>query len=248
MLLDRRSFLKSLGIIGGSSALSACTGAPPERLLAYLKPPREMTPGVASWYASVCRACPAGCGLLAKLREARPIKLEGNPHHPVNRGRLCPRGQTFLQGLYGRHRLKSPHVRKGGALVPVSWDVAIERVVERLRSARSTTLLTGLERGSFDDLTTDLATAVPGFVHLQYEPVALRSLAAAGKALFGREEAPRIDLSEADVVVSIGADFLDAWVSPVELSRQWADAHAFSGDRKRARPSKMLLWLQKRQR
>ena len=76
MLLDRRAFLESLGLVSASSLLS-CTSAPVEKLYAYLSPSEDLIPGTASFYATVCRACPAGCGLLVKTREARPIKLEG---------------------------------------------------------------------------------------------------------------------------------------------------------------------------
>ena len=93
--MDRRTFLELLGISGATTAVG-CSGAPVERLYAYLTPPRDVVPGTPAYYATVCRACPAGCGIIVKTREARPIKLEGNPAHPVNRGALCPRSGVSL--------------------------------------------------------------------------------------------------------------------------------------------------------
>ena len=69
-------------------------------------PNDQIIPGVSAWFATVCRECPAGCGIIAKNRESRLIKLEGNPLHPINRGRLCMRGQAALQSLYHPDRLR----------------------------------------------------------------------------------------------------------------------------------------------
>ena len=70
---------------------------------------------VASWFAPVCRECPAWCGVIARNREGRVVKLEGNPDHPVNAGALCMRGQAALQGLYHPDRITGPLVREGSA-------------------------------------------------------------------------------------------------------------------------------------
>ena len=206
--------------------------APHEKLAAYLSPPLEMTPGVAAHYATVCRACPAGCGLLVKTREKRPIKLEGNPLHPTNSGALCARGQAFIQGLYSKHRASRPLVRQGGRLVETSWKTALNKVASGLRAAGPMGLLTGLESGTFEDLVSHLTTGFSGLKQVSLEPVSMTSMARAVQLLWGTREVPRVDLSRVNHLVSLGADFLDAWLSPVELSRQWAEAHGFAGGRK----------------
>ncbi|MDJ0766356.1 MAG: 4Fe-4S dicluster domain-containing protein [Myxococcota bacterium] len=232
MILDRREFLKSVGIIGGAAAVSCNAMAPEEQLTAYLTPPVEMVPGRSAFYATVCRACPAGCGIWVKTREGRPIKLEGNPVHPINHGALCARGQAHIQELYGRHRIKTPLVREKDALVNASWDTALTLVASRLKTARSVGCLTGLERGTLDVLIRDFLGHGSGNAHLIHEPMAQTSLAQASKALFNRLEVPRVDLSEVDYVLSLGADFLDTWISPVELSYQWAEGHSVSANRR----------------
>ena len=230
MLIDRRRFLESLGLLGGT-ALAACTEAPTERLSAYLEPPREMVPGIPSYWATVCRACPAGCGVLAKTREARPIKLEGNPRHPVNQGALCARGQAHIQNFYGRHRVQRPAIRGAEGLAPASWDAARAVVREKLTAASSLGVVTGLESGSLEDVITEFTARFPAGEHLAHEPLAPQALRRAAEILFGWDEMPRIDLSEADHVVSIGADLFDAWISPVEHARQWAQGHGVDGGR-----------------
>ena len=95
--LDRRDFLKLVGVGAGAAAAAGCSD-PVEKLIPYVVQPDVITPGIPVYYASTCRECSAGCGLHVKVREGRAIKLEGNPDSPVNHGRLCARGQAVVQG------------------------------------------------------------------------------------------------------------------------------------------------------
>jgi anaerobic selenocysteine-containing dehydrogenase len=96
--LTRREFLKI------AAAATAATGlVPTARSLViepFINPPEEVLPGQATWYASTCRQCPAGCGIVVRTINGRAKKIEGNPVHPLNRGKLCARGQAGLQVLY----------------------------------------------------------------------------------------------------------------------------------------------------
>ncbi|MBI2879634.1 MAG: nitrate reductase, partial [Candidatus Rokubacteria bacterium] len=153
--MDRRAFFRIVGAGTAAAATAAgCTQAP-ERILPYVVPPENLVPGVASWYATVCRECPAGCGLLMRVREGRVVKVEGNPDHPVNRGRLCVRGPASLQGLYDPDRIRRPLRRDpSGALPEIGWDEAEKLLVEKLAElrregqARRIALVSQLETGS----------------------------------------------------------------------------------------------------
>ncbi len=230
--MERRRFLELMGLIGAATATS-CHGAPKERLQAYLTPLRELTPGVAAYFATVCRACPAGCGVVVKTREARPIKLEGNPAHPINQGALCARGQAFIQGLYSPHRVARPLIRREGRLVDASWEEALGEVATRLRGARSLGVFTGLESGAFEELLADALATWPGATLVHHEPAALTALAHASGVVFDRSEVPFVDLRGTDFVASLGADFLDGFLSPVKLSREWAAEHGFGASGRR---------------
>src|SRR3712207_1416091 len=148
--IDRRRFLTVLGTTGaGAVALSGCSTDRVQRLIPYLVQAEDQVPGVATWYASSCAECPTGCGVHVRTREGRAVKLEGNPDHPINRGKLCSRGQASLQGLYNPGRIQSPMARAAdGSFAPITWDDAIARLAGKLNEAGGRiAVVSGGERG-----------------------------------------------------------------------------------------------------
>ena len=126
--LGRRDFLKLTGFAVGGIALTGCVRGKERGVVPYLTAAEEVVPGRAYWYASVCGACPAGCGVLAKALDGRPVKLEGNPDHPISGGGLCAIGQASVLGLYDSQRLRQPLL--GGQ--PSSWDRVDAEIAQSL--------------------------------------------------------------------------------------------------------------------
>ncbi|HET9328525.1 MAG TPA: molybdopterin-dependent oxidoreductase [Candidatus Eisenbacteria bacterium] len=218
VVFQRRDFLKMLGL-GVAGAATGCGTRPADRLIPYLVAPNDVLPGVPYWYATTCRECSAGCGVLAKQREGRVIKLEGNPNHPVNRGGLCARGHAALQALYDPDRLKSPMVKEGSGWKAITWAEAMTLAGGKLTAARGRgALVTGNITGSLHKLSSEWATAV-GASHLVYEPFAHESLREANRRTFGVASVPQTDFSRARFVLSLGADFLETWGAPVSQMR-----------------------------
>src|SRR2546422_644911 len=100
-MMNRRDFFRVVAASGATAAASGCQRAT-ETILPLVVPNEQIVPGVAAWFATVCRECPAGCGVIARNREGRVVKLEGNPDHPVNQGALCARGQAANRITFGR--------------------------------------------------------------------------------------------------------------------------------------------------
>src|SRR5579875_1521176 len=120
----RRTLLKTLGIAAAAAGAAACQN--PEHILPLLEPDPRLEPGRPQFFATVCRECPAGCGMVIRVNDGRPTKAEGNPSHPLSRGKLCLRGQTAVHGLYNPDRFRQPHLRDAaGHLRPVDWDTAL---------------------------------------------------------------------------------------------------------------------------
>jgi molybdopterin-containing oxidoreductase family iron-sulfur binding subunit len=229
VVFNRRDFLKIVGV-GVAGAAAGCAKPPAEKLIPYLIAPDDILPGVPYFYASTCRECPAGCGILVKSREGRAIKIEGNAAHPVNQGGLCARGQASLQGLYDPDRLKTPMLKENGKWRAATWDEALALAGTRLGAAKGKTLLlTGRETGTMRTLAREFATAAGGR-HVMWEPYAYEAVRAANKKTFGIGAVPRYDLAAARCVISFGADFLETFGSPVAQQRGYAAMRARRDD------------------
>jgi anaerobic selenocysteine-containing dehydrogenase/Fe-S-cluster-containing dehydrogenase component len=230
----RRDFFKMLGAGGAAATLVGCGAEPPEKLIPYLVPAEEIIPGVAVWYATVCRECPAGCGVVIKTREGRAIKAEGNPVHPVNRGALCARGQASLQGLYNPDRIREPQIRNAdGSFRPVSWDEAEGRVAKDLLQLREAgkidrvAFFSSLVGGTLKQLIDRWMGALGSHRTFLFEPLGYEGLRAAHEALFDLGTIPSYDISKSQLVLSLGADLLETWLSPVEHTRGLSTLHSY---------------------
>jgi anaerobic selenocysteine-containing dehydrogenase/Fe-S-cluster-containing dehydrogenase component len=229
--IDRRSFFKIVATSGASAAVAGCQAT--EQLLPYVSPPENIVPGVAAYFSTVCRECPSGCGVMAKNRDGRVIKLEGNPDHPVSNGRMCVRGHAALQGLYHPDRFRGARV--GGKAV--AWDDAVKHVSDGLgalvkdKQGGKIALVTGLETGTLARLMDEFGKALGARPRIAYEPLAYEPIRAANRLVFGRDAIADYAIGEATYLVSFGADFLETWLAPVDHAGDFARMHAF-GDGK----------------
>jgi len=210
--MKRRRFLQVAGVTGAGLA-AGCSSGEPDHLLPYLVPSDELIPGIPTVYATTCRECPAGCGILVKTREGRAIKAEGNPDHPVNRGRLCARGQAALQGLYDPDRVTRPMKRDGATWKPVTWDQAQQEIAAALGAAAASganrvALVGGAEAGALDRFYDAWLAAFRSSRRVRYEAFAFEPLREASRLVFGVAAVPSHDFGAARYVLSFGADFL----------------------------------------
>ncbi len=233
--LSRRTFLR---IAATAGAAGACSPRPtPQKLIPFLVPPDEIVPGRPLFYRTVCRECPAGCGVTARTREGRAVKLEGNPEDPIGRGALCARGQASIQALYAPDRLDGPRRRGAdGKVAPVPWDEAEDGLAAALTAARAkgpgrVRMLTRAEPGTVGAVQKAFLQGVGARAvdRVVLEPFDAAPLRAAEKALFGTAQLPVYDLARARSVVAFGADLLETWLSPVELTRQLAQGRGRVG-------------------
>jgi molybdopterin-containing oxidoreductase family iron-sulfur binding subunit len=241
--LSRRTFLR-LAAAGGAASVACSPKAGPQKLIPFLLPPEEIVPGHPVFYRTVCRECSAGCGVTARTREGRVVKVEGNPDDPISRGALCARGQATLQRLYHPARLDGPRRRgEGGALAKLTWDEAEDALAAALAAAAAKgpgriRMLTRPETGTTGAAHKALLRGLGARDgdRVVFDPLDPAPVRAASEALFGVPELPAHDLAAARTVVAFGADVLETWGSPVELTRGLAEG------RGRVGPERTRLW------
>ena len=216
---SRRGFLAAAGFGLAGTALASCSRAPVDQAMPFLAQPEAVVPGRPAYYSSTCGACTAGCGLIVKTRDGRPIKLEGNPDHPVSRGGLCAVGQASILGLYDSQRLDAP-MRQGQRASWADVDAAIVSGLAQARDARrpvrllTPTITSPTLRAAVDGF---LAT-FPDARHVAYDALSVSAVLDAHERTHGARVLPRYRFDRAAVIVSVDADFLGTWISPVEYT------------------------------
>ncbi len=230
--VDRREFLKIVGIGAGAAAATACSD-PVEKVIPYLNQPEEIIPGIPTFYASTCGECPAACSIQVKTREGRPIKVDGNPEDPIANGSLCVRGQAGLYRTYDPTRFKSPMRRNGDALEAISWDEGLKLLAEKIGEAKGGVhFLGGQQTGTLDKLIDQFMSGIGSPNRVRFELFAHEALRTANEAVFGTSKVPSYELGDADVIVSFGADFLETWLNPLQnqvgYAKSRAEGHGYS--------------------
>ena len=225
--IHRRDFLKVVGVTGAGASLAGCSTGDVERLLPYVNADEEITPGVATWYTTVCGGCAAECGMWVRTREGRAVKVEGNPDHPVSQGGICSRGHATLQHLYNPDRFHGPMVREGDRFRQGTWDEAEQLLAARIRRAQNpqntsdagSVLFIGGHMGpSKSQLVDDFLTAIGGS-RTSYDAVSDAPLLEAARIAYGADGLPTYDIGEAELLLSFGYDFIETGSSPVEHNK-----------------------------
>ncbi len=217
----RRSFLKAVGFGVSGLALTGCERQPEIKAIPLLDQPEGMTPGRAMFYATTCGGCPAACGMLARCRDGRPIKLEGLPGHPTSDGGLCAIGQASLLGLYDKLRFHSPQ-RDGK---PATWAEIDDSLIAKLKtigeSDKAICLLTGTINSP--TLQAQIDKFLGQFTHARQvtsDALSSSAIADAHALTHAVRAIPQFQFDKAEVIVSFAADFLGTWISPVQFTKQ----------------------------
>lgn len=218
----RRDFLKFLGFGVTAATLAACE-APVTKSIPYLFKPEEVTPGIANYYASTYFDGYDFCSVLVKTREGRPIKVIGNDLDPVNHGGANARVQSSILGLYDSERAKG--ALKGGAAI--SWETADKEIKAKLDAIAAAQGKIVILSSSIPGPST--LTAIEEFTkkygnvkHVQYDAISFSGIRTANGLSFGKAVIPTYDFAKAETIVGIGCDFLGGWLSPEEITWQYA--------------------------
>ena len=171
------------------------------------------------WVATTCGYCSVGCGIEIGVKDGRAIASRPLASHPVNRGKLCPKGLSEHYILDAENRAKYPLLRKNGELVRVSWDEALSVMVERFRDIQVKHGPQSLGVLSTGQLVTEEFYALGKLVQLGFgtnnydgnTTLCMASAVSGYKGSFGSDGPPGSyeDLEKADVILLIGANIAD---------------------------------------
>ena len=220
----RRDFLKYVGFSISAATVAASCEIPLKRAIPFVTKPDDLVPGVANYYATTFVQGGEYCSVLVKTREGRPIKIEGNQLSSVNKGGTSARVQASVLGLYDTWRLRGPKIKNAeGNLENATWAQVDELVGAALKpesriAILSHTMLSPTE----NQVIKDFQAKYPNTTVTMYDPVSSAAILKANELMYGVSMIPGYQFDKAKVIVSVQADFLGAWISPVQFAHQYA--------------------------
>ncbi|MBI3001870.1 MAG: molybdopterin-dependent oxidoreductase [Deltaproteobacteria bacterium] len=225
MRVSRRAFLKASAVSSAGAALASQLPG-----LTNSQPRNSSTAGTEEkWVPSVCLQCPAGCGVMVRVVNGRAVKIEGNPEHPINLGRLCPKGHIGLQILYDPDRIKGPMRRIGkrgeGKWEKISWDEAIGIVAKRLGNLRQKgtperlVFMSGRNRGQMGSLIGRFLSAYGSPNDVGHSSICADGSPQAHYLTQGFKSYAGYDWDNTNYLLCFGAGFVEAWRPTTRLLR-----------------------------
>ena len=219
----RREFLTLMGASLALAGLTACTKQPEERILPYVRQPEGLVPGRPLFFASACGPDGYARGILVESHEGRPTKVEGNPDHPTSLGATDVWGQAHVLELYDPDRSKTV-LFDGQDRTWGDFRAALRDLLARLQPKQGAGLrfLTG--RTTSPTLAAQLQgllTALPQARWVSWEPVSRDNARAGAVLAFGEPVEPHYHFDQADVVLSLEADFVSGHPASLRLLREF---------------------------
>ena len=206
----RRDFLKYVGFSTAAASLAACEG-PVVKSIPYVVQPEEIIPGVADYYATTMADGFDFANILIKTREGRPIKVENNNLAGARTGANA-RVHASVLSLYDSLRLKSPKIAgKDATWTDVNAKVKASLEEAKAKGGNVVVLTNTMASPSTDALIASLVAKYPTTKHVVYDAVSESNTLDAFQAVYGVRGMANYDFSKADVIVSVGADFLGDW-------------------------------------
>jgi MoCo/4Fe-4S cofactor protein with predicted Tat translocation signal len=224
--LSRRKFL---ALLGASAALAgtACSDYRDKgAIVPYNNKPEEITIGKPNYYASTCSSCSNACGILIKTREGRPIKIDGNPDHPISKGKICAQGQASIMNLYDPDRLKNPKKKIDRRIVDYNWKDADSEIILDLFNAgnKEIAIVTGqIVSPTTKKVLDEFKQTYPSAKVYSHELFNESLRNSAWQKCYGSGSFPSIKWNEAKVILSLDGDFLGESFNRIENSRLFSE-------------------------
>jgi MoCo/4Fe-4S cofactor protein with predicted Tat translocation signal len=224
--VSRRGFLKLMSASLALAGLSGCTKMPTQKIVPYVKQPAELVLGRPLFFATAFTLAGYATPVLACSHEGRPTKIEGNPEHPASKGATDLFAQASILNLYDPDRSQT-NLYKGHTR---TWDAFLSFIQAPLVSQKANggaglRLLTPVVNSP--TLASQIRTLKQNFPQMkwhQWEPVNQGSAFTGAQMAFGETVEPRYNFANADVILTLDADFLySGYPGMVMYSKDWAN-------------------------
>ena len=231
---NRRDFLKLLGFSAAYAAAATSCEQPVRKAIPFLHKPEEVVPGVANHYATTFFDGHDYASLVIKVRDGRPIKVEGNEESSITQGGTSARLQASVLNLYDGSRLKSP-VKNGQE---ISWEQADKEIKKQLediaaQNGKIAVVASTVISPSTKQILAAFQEKYPGTEIVYVDDISYSAMLEANKKTFGVEALPSYHFDKAEVIAAFNADFLGNWISPVEYAADYAKGRDLTGGKKK---------------
>lgn len=232
---SRRDFLKMMGFSVAAASLAACE-APIRKAIPYVVKPLDADAGIPNYYASTYVNGGDYCSVVVKVRDGRPIKLDGNALSSVTKGGTSAQVEASVLSLYDNFRLRGPKT-PSSEINKAKWEDVDKGIIAKLEEVSgkgeqirivSNTILSPSTKATIEKFKAKYPTTT----HIQYDPISYYGLLKANEESFGSAIIPSYDFSKAKVIVSLGADFLGTWLSPIEFAKAYGTTRAVSEEKR----------------
>ncbi len=215
----RRDFLKYVGFSTAAAAIAAGCEVPVRKVIPYVNKPADLVPGVSNYYATTYVSGSDVVPVVAKVRDGRPIKIEGNDLSTISNGGTTARVQASVLDLYDTARVRYP-LADGKE---VSSLEAFDKMVGEAIAGTAVVLLTPtITSPTTKQIIAEFLAKYPGSRHTQYDGISYSGILTANEASYGKRAIPSFHFEKAKVVVSLGADFLGTWLNTVEYQKGYS--------------------------
>jgi len=221
---SRRDFLKYLGF-STAAAMAASCETPVNKMIPYLNKPADMVPGISDYYATTYLSGGEAVSIVAKVRDGRPIKIEGNTISTLTKGGTSARVQASVLDLYDSARIRFPMANRHA----ISYDDLDKRLTAEM-SAPVVLLTSTITSPSTLEIIKNFLAKDPANRHVQFDAISYSGMLLANQESYGRKEIPSYQLENAKVIVSLGADFLGTWLNFIELQRGYTAGRKIKQD------------------
>lgn len=231
--ISRRGFMKVMGASLALAGVTGCTKQPDEQIYPYVKQPADLLISKPNYFATAFPFPTGAVPVLIKSREYRPIKIDGNPEHPMSKGKSDLFTQATLLDLYDPDRSKHVIQRTMGQSLNSEFGVfqsELQQRVQKMQGGRGLVFLTEtITSPTLAAQWKQLQAKYPAAKLVQWEPINRDNARAASRAAFGEYLDTQYELENADVILSLGADFLQSNAFPgfLPLSAAYAERHRY---------------------